>query len=128
MTIFKTTQEIIDSSWKKNDDTYIYSSLPKQFDWLKEGDPKIEDIKLWEQIYREPGNSAIYACWSPFSELYIIINEVFVSDLSTWEIFSGKKSAYEVLKRSKELGIDVEIQPVWIPSWNIDKIDPLGKI
>lgn len=125
MTIFKTTQEIIDSSWKKNDNLYKFTDLPRQNEWLGNHQPKIKDIELWEQIYREPGNTAIYAAWSPFYEFYIICNEVFVYQISTWEQFVGESASVKVLERAKILEIDLEVSPVWIHYWNLDKIESL---
>lgn len=117
--MFKTTREIL-----KNDAlTNIQSShpschLPPRLDFLYDKQIRIKDIELWEEIYRQPGNIGIYIAWSPYAEFYMIVYELFLGTGYETETFYGQGAAESVFKKSKSLGIILEVQTVYTYPWH----------
>lgn len=73
MTVFKTTEQILNNPW----DSYSDLSAPKKYEWLESYKASFSDIEIWEQIYFQPGGIGVYAAWSPFVEIYIIVHNLF---------------------------------------------------
>lgn len=113
MSLFVTTDTIFENSWNyiPHDNTV---SLPPQESWNENTDIKLDDIKIWEQIYFEPGNVGVYAAWNPYVEFYMITFNCFLKDKKYIEIYQGSNSANEVLGRLKDFGINLDYQEIWI--------------
>lgn len=112
--LFKTTQEILSNPW----DTQIRKTtvhLPPKILWDKLEDISISNVELWEQIYYQPGNVGIYAAWTPYAELYMIVYDLFMEEQKTINTFSGTSASLDVFKKAQELGIDLSTHQIWIP-------------
>jgi hypothetical protein len=112
--LFKTTQEILSNPW----DTQIRETtvhLPPKIRWDKLENMSISDVELWEQIYYQPGNVGIYAAWTPYAELYMIVYDLFADEEKTIKTFIGNTASNDVFKKAQELGIDLSTHQIWVP-------------
>jgi hypothetical protein len=114
MGIFKTNKELFDVQQLTPGDI---TPPPLSMDCNYSQPLKIKDIEVWEEIYRQPGNIGIYAAWSPYAEFYLIIHELFFNFDQGIEIFSGEYAMSDIMKRSKEFGIDLPVNKIWTNSW-----------
>jgi len=110
MYIFKTTTDILQNKWP-TDSNFKVDDLPKKYHWLNEEHPTVDDIDIWEQVYSQPGNVGIYAAWSPFVEVYLI---VYPQLLDTDYGIETYYSVEEVLEKAKELNINLPVNAIWI--------------
>jgi hypothetical protein len=108
MSVFKTTSEIMENIWDSFDQIDDY---PIKHEWLEVRDPSFDDIKIWEQIYHQPGNVGIYAAWSPSVEVYIIVYSL----LRFVETYTGVDAGKQVYFHARKLGIILPINKVWVP-------------
>jgi len=107
MPIFKTMSEVL-TPWFIGTEV---NELPLKEEWLPTHSPGISDIDNWEQIYIQSGNIGVYAAWSPYVELYIIVHDLFVSTDYGVEVFSSSDS---VSNRLKEFDIVLPTNLIWI--------------
>jgi hypothetical protein len=110
MPVFKTTDQLLSTHWPENTETPI-ENHPRKYDWLKNRSPKFSDIDVWEQVYSEPGNIGIYAAWSPFVEVYVIVHYLFDKDQIEWYT-----DLSDIISRTEKLGIELPVNRVWIPN------------
>ena len=110
MTIFKTSQEIL-SRWQDSLGTTV---RPKKYEWLETCDPKPCDIKFWEEIYCEAGNLGVYAAYSPFVEMYLIVHLTVLEHKFSQELFYGPAAEHEIIERCKDLGIVLPTRTICI--------------
>jgi hypothetical protein len=130
MPIFRTTAQIFlgegefyDPNWMDSDKLILPPS--EQWDYSRE--LRIEDVNIWEVI-AEPWDVGIYAAWDPFAEFFLIRYE---TDYRTnphyqddrvkglprkfqFEVFYGKDAQKFVLKRAKQLGVNLNLNKVWV--------------
>lgn len=120
MPIFKTTDQILNDPWLVDEieTPPISAALPPRLEWDYSSDLKIEDIKVWEQLYYQFGNIGIYASWDPYAEFYIIVFNLFSNTKEGIEIFYGQGSGRKVEIRAKELGIDLTRNQIWVDDNN----------
>ena len=104
MPIFKNAQEIFDKPWQVGQQQH---DLPLREEWLSAEDPKFFHVELWEQIYFQPGNIAVYAAWSPFVEIYTIRHNLFQHT----EIYY---SSAETVERLRDFDITLPETVLWI--------------
>jgi hypothetical protein len=125
MPVFKTTYNIL----KKCDEDELYTEniydsdklvLPPMYKWSYDKELSIEDVDVWEVIYEESGGVGIYASWCPYAEFYLIttgldfrnqpriIKEIQYFDRQ-WETYYGAGALDSVIKRSKELNLNIAI-------------------
>ena len=117
MSIFKTTNEILNRSWDnsvKTPESYTWENLPKQIHLTKETELSIEDIETWEEIYYQCGSLGIYAAWSPYTEFYILIHCFFSDKNYGIEIFKGPNAGQQVKERAEFFGISLAINKIWV--------------
>jgi hypothetical protein len=113
MPIFKTTSNILSKPWDNNYSNQI-QELPLKEEWLKSSVPTFKDINTWEQIYYQPGNVGIYAAWSPFVELFIIVHDLFLASEAGVEVFAGGDASENARYRASQLGISIPTNTVWV--------------
>lgn len=113
MPIFKKTSDILSKPWV-DDSAYQVQELPLKEEWLKPNLATFDDIVTWEQIYYQPGNVGIYAAWSPYVELFIIVHDLFLNLDAGVEIFSGGDASENAKHRASQLGITVSTNTVWV--------------
>jgi len=119
MTIFKTTLEILDTPWEfQHLDSAIPAIVPDKIEWHGIRDMKINDVEIWEQIYYQGGNIGIYAAWNPYGELYMITYNLYLDTEFGYELFYGPDAASQVKDIVKQLGIDLEVQKIWVDDLN----------
>lgn len=113
MGVFKKTKDILENVWP-NDNNYHQHELPRKYEWLKETPMTFDDVDIWEQIYSEPGNIGIYAAWSPYREIYIIVHNQFLHESFGIEIYQGPTASDQVYKRASQFNIKLPQNAVWI--------------
>jgi hypothetical protein len=113
MPIFKKTTEILSKPWNDNFLNQVHE-LPRKEEWLKSSPATFDDIDTWEQIYYQPGNVGIYAAWSPYVELFIIVHDLFLSQSVGVEVFSGDNASENTKYRANRLGIVIPTNTVWV--------------
>ena len=125
MPVFKTTYNIL----KKFDEDEIYTDniydsdklvLPPMYNWSYDREMNVEDVDVWEVLYEESNGIGFYAAWCPYAEFYLIttgmdyrheprvVDEIRYWD-RFWETYYGQGSLDKVMKRIKELNINVAI-------------------
>jgi hypothetical protein len=114
MKILRTTEDIYSNPWGEESDTLV--SLPDIIDhWIYERSMGVDDVKLWEQLYYEPGNIGIYAACLPYAECYIIVYNLFMNKHHLGiQQFYGEGAADSVRTRAIELGIFLPVDLVWV--------------
>jgi hypothetical protein len=111
--LFKTTQEILTNTWDcQVRETTVH--LPPKILWNQNSELTMEDVELWEQIYYQPGNVGIYAAWTPYAELYIVVYDLFMVQKQSIEIFKGSGASDNVFKKASKLGIDLSAHRIWV--------------
>jgi hypothetical protein len=122
--IFKTLDQIKTNLWWTND--YIetdndLSSIPKREEWYYDKALSVTDIKLWEQLYFQPGILGVYASWDPYAEFYIVVHNLFLDTDIGIISFYGKDAANKLTEYLKSYEIVlpifrsyVEDKDVWL--------------
>ena len=130
MPLFKSTynilkridqDEVFDPNWMDSD-TLV---LPPKRDWTYDREMQIEDVDIWEQLHYETGGLGVYASWSPYAEFYLItkgtdprygprFEDGGIYWDKAWETFYGAGAQQRVLKRARELGINLNIYQTWV--------------
>lgn len=82
--------------------------------WNYDNTISINDVKMWEQIYYKPGHVGIYVSYDPNVEFYMITYNFFIDRKLGIETFYGKDAVNQVIQRSKDLGIDLDVQTKWV--------------
>ena len=117
--IFKTTQEILNNPWQEYiEDPMVPNIVPQKLEWHDIRNMNIDDVEIWEQIYYRPGDIGIYAAWNPFGELYMITYNLYLETDFGIETFYGPDAASEVKDKAKQLGINLEINKIWVDELN----------
>jgi hypothetical protein len=116
MTILRTTEDILSIMWA-TDSTESPTTTP-DVHWHYLREMKIEDVSIWEEVFRQPGNAGVYGAWSPHAEFYIIVYELFLDNKETIETFYGVDASKNLRRRAAELGIELPMHEVWIDSHN----------
>jgi hypothetical protein len=120
MTVFKTTQEILNNPWQEYpEDSAIPNIIPEKLEWHDIRNMNIDDVAIWEQIYYCPGDIGIYAAWNPFGELYMITYNLYIETDYGIETFYGPTAASEVRDRANALGINLELNKIWVDELNV---------
>jgi hypothetical protein len=104
MPIFKTTEELLELSW---DLPSPATTIPLKEEWLINRLARIDDIDLWEEIYHQPGNIGIYAAWSPYTELYIIVHSL-LHEVEEYHLSTDAKL------RMEEFGVVLSENRIWV--------------
>lgn len=109
MSVYKTTNHILSNPYEK-----LPENLDSQFSYYKveknvkiKTQLKIEEIKVWEQIYYEPGIVGIYAAHDPNIEFYMITYNFFIDRNFGIETFYGEEGVNAIIHKTKQLGIDL---------------------
>lgn len=113
MPIFKTTNDILNNPWA-NDADFCVDELPIKEEWIVDTPATFDDIQVWEQIYNQPGNIGVYAAWSPYVEIYIIVYNLFVKSPYGIEVFLGANASEQIIEKMQELDVDLTTNYVWI--------------
>ena len=104
MPIFKSTVDLLSNPWTNAEETV---ELPLKEEWLSTIAPTFDNINTWEQIYFQAGNIGVYAAWSPYVELYVIVYNL----LNKIEVFDSSENT---VKRLNEFDIDLHTNTVWV--------------
>lgn len=103
--MLKNLGEYFDESWIKNE-RFIF---PVRTQWDYSRELKIEDVDLWEIIYDQSSSILILAAYEPYAEFYLIKNKY-----NYIESFYGPGSQNKMIKRAKEVGIDLAVKKIWV--------------
>lgn len=136
MPIFKTTHNILTKPWEDElfDPNWMDSDkvkLPPKVDWDYSRELFIEDIDVWEVLYQGSGGMGVYAAWMPYAEFYMITIGWNKEGSIMIETHYGAGAQKIVKKRSKELGMPLSVNEVWIEPehmWLYEGTNPPNKI
>jgi hypothetical protein len=102
--IFKSTYEILNCPWEEKEDMLVFKIPPK---WDNNAEMSFNDVVIWEQIYHQPGSIGIYIAWSPQSEFYAVVYDLFSKTEAGVKIFRGPDAITQVTTLAAELGIQL---------------------
>lgn len=128
--LFKTTKDIFkawnDDLWSDNlldSDKVIY---PPSIEWDYSRTLNIEDIDIWEVLCSEGGGRGVWAAWLPYAEFYLVRPGWEAESKNGFETYYGPNARIEVIKRAKELGLNLNVQKVWVDPeemWKYKEVD-----
>mgnify|MGYP001187763548 CR=1 FL=1 len=113
MNVLRTLDSIINNVWgdelggKYELNTGSPIASYEEWDYTKSVD--ISKVKIWEQLYHEPGNIGLFASWNPYIECYIIVYYPFIKSNNGIIVYYGKDSCYDVSAVMKELSLNFDI-------------------
>lgn len=110
------TKQIFETPWKVEYTEGDFEPYPQ---WHYVRHLRIDEVELWEEIFYQPGHIGIYGSYQPYAEFYIIVYDLFKENRNTTEIFYGKDAVENVVRRASELGVELELKPLYV--------DPLNK-
>jgi hypothetical protein len=120
MNILRTFDSIIENVWGDKDSgnciTNTSSPVPLYEEWDYNKKVDILDIKIWEQLYHDPGNLGLFASWSPYIEYYILIYYPFLDTDAGIVTYYGKDACYDVAAVMREISINFEVSRISLPS------------
>jgi hypothetical protein len=112
--ILKSTYHIFNNPWKE-DIPNIESfpiPLPPSEERKNLRDITIDDVKLWEQIYYEPGVIGLYASWDPFEEFYLLTYNFLLDQNNSYKTFYGINSVDNIISELKLLDINLKVTKI----------------
>jgi hypothetical protein len=128
--LFKTTKDIFkawnDELWSDNlldSDKVIY---PPRIEWDYSRTLNMEDIDIWEVLCSEGGGRGVWAAWLPYAEFYLVRPGWEAESKNGFETYYGPNARIEVIKRAKELGLNLNVQKVWVDPeemWKYKEVD-----
>lgn len=120
MNILRTLNSIIDNIWgDENAGECILnnsSPIPLYDEWDYSVSIDITKIRIWEQLYHDPGNIGLYAAWSPYIECYILVHYPFLGTNNGIVVYYGNDACYDVSAIMKELSVDFEVARLSLPT------------
>jgi hypothetical protein len=115
--IVRSTSDILNNPWKTDFSKYSSSkhrSIPPT--WNLSEPITIEDVSFWEQLYYKPGTIGIYVAWSPYTEFYLIVHNLYSHLDQGIETFCGSNAYNDVSVRAAQLGINLMTTTIWANS------------
>lgn len=115
--IFKSTYQILNNPWKEdvpNIDPFPVVK-PPHTRWENTTQIGINDIKLWEQIYYEPGVIGVYAAWDPHEEFYLVTYNFVLTENSGYKTFTGDNCVDTVIAELRTLGVELPVRIINVP-------------
>ena len=120
MNILRSLQSIKNNIWGEPlDGDFIpntSSPVPSYDDWDYSQCVDIKDIKLWEQLYHDPGNIGLFVSWKPYIECYILVYYPFINSAEGIIMYYGNDACYDVSVIMKELSINFEVSKISLPN------------
>jgi hypothetical protein len=111
---FISTSDIKNNSWSQRNYDKNFLLTPPSDPWNLNSDPDLEDIRVWEEIYYDPGIIGVYAAWDPYCEFYII-DYPFIKDTDKRFLkFYGFESSDKIQKILKKYNIEIPLSTVKI--------------
>ena len=119
MPFFKSTKDILKSPWEDElfNPNWMDSDklvLPPSKEWDYSRELSIEDVDIWEVLYQQGGGLAFYAAWMPYAEFYLITLPAYIHVPNRLETYYGPNAQKKVLKRAKELNINLTTYTTWV--------------
>ena len=109
--IFKDLEEVFSENWMDSDKIIT----PPKKNWDYNRPMRIEDVDIWEVICEQGGSVGVYAAWDPYAEFYMIRVGWFLEAQGHGaEVYYGPGSMKKVIKRAKELGINIGVNKIWV--------------
>jgi hypothetical protein len=85
----------------------LYPKRYKKWDYKRE--LEIEDVNLWETVAENA--CGVYVSYDPYAEFYLIID---FKDKTKFKTYYGPKAQQKVIKKMKELKIDIPFRKIWV--------------
>ena len=117
MSIFKSTNEILNNPWENISVEFknITGKEPRtNHEWNYQTDVTVTDIKIWEQLYFQPGNIGVYAAYSPYIEFYMIVYNLFLNTSAGTQTFYGAGAENKMLEQLDKFKITLTKNTVWV--------------
>ncbi len=111
--IITTTEQILSSSWNEDKNEVFPLRTPAR--WLESTSLELDDIKLWEEIFYQPGLIGVYVSWEPYEEFYIIVHLLHL-DKQFIETFYGDDAVARVIERCKNFNIILSSNEIFVES------------
>jgi hypothetical protein len=117
MLIVRSTHDILNQPWKLDFSSYTRPTNTKiPPGWNQDREMVVNDVSFWEQIYYAPGSLGIYVSWSPYTEFYMIVYNLFSHLDQGIQTFSGPDAAEQVSRQAAIFGIELPSKNIWINS------------
>jgi len=116
MTNYLTTTQLLETPWSTEYTLGDHNPLPQ---WDYTNPIKFNDVLLWEEIFYQPGHIGVYTSYQPYAEFYIIVYDLFKTNINTIETFFGKSASDRAASRAKELGVDLEKKALFVDPLNV---------
>jgi hypothetical protein len=107
--IITTIEQILSNSWNETKNEVFPMRTPAK--WLESKTLELDDIKLWEEIFYQPGLIGVYASWDPYEEFYIIVHNLHLHH-NFFETFVGASASNLVVERCKLFGIELSYNEI----------------
>jgi hypothetical protein len=112
---FKTTADIFNTPSVVYEDYASKGILPPTSNWTYERELTIEEVDLWEIVYDLPCYLSVYASYCPYANFFLLVPGVYMKEkMSDIETYYGIDAQKRVYLRCKQLGINLELNDVYI--------------
>lgn len=117
MLIIRSTHDILNHPWKLDFSSHTRptnTTVPPG--WYQNREIAVSDVAFWEQIYYAPGSLGIYVSWSPYTEFYMTVYNLFGHLDQGIQTFSGLDAAEQVSRQAAIFGIKLPSKNIWVES------------
>lgn len=124
--MFKTTYNILhvpdeDELFNENHFDLEQEYIPPTKEWDYKRPLEVEDVDVWEVLYEAGQGFGVYASWTPHAEFYMVTaglvpnsREGRYVDARKVETYYGPGVQSQVIKRAKELGMNLSSSTIWV--------------
>ena len=120
MNILRTLDSIQENMWGEKDsgifEANTSSPIPLYNKWNYADILDISKVKIWEQLYHDPGNIGLFAAWNPYIEYYIIVNYPFLNTNYGIITYYGEDACRDVVNHMREISVNFEVSRISLPS------------
>jgi len=112
MPFYKTTYNIFSDGGEYFEPNWMDSNkiiYPPNKKWDYKRELQIEDVNLWETVAENA--CGVYVSYDPYAEFYLIID---FNDKTKFKTYYGPKAQQKVIKKMKELKIDIPFRKIWV--------------
>jgi len=110
--LFKTTEQVYHDVWKNRSTSPPDNYYNQKTEVVETYD--IQEVKLWEEIYFLPGTIGVYVAAQPKKELYLVVHGLFPKNNYGEKVFVGYNAAADVKTFCSNLGIELQLNLIWI--------------
>lgn len=117
MLIIRSTHDILNHPWKLDFSSHTRpTNTQTPPGWNQDREITVPDVAFWEQIYYAPGSLGIYVSWSPYTEFYMIVYNLFSHLDQGTQTFYGPDAAEQVSRQAAVFGINLPSKNILVES------------